>query len=76
MERRSVSEQPHDLEYKANKTGTTPKKDKAAKKSAVSNQRSAIENNQIAKLVYKRRSPEMGVIGYKRIGGADLGIYG
>jgi hypothetical protein len=43
VERHSVSEQPHELKYEAKKEGTTPKKVEAAKKSAGSNQRSAIE---------------------------------
>lgn len=43
VERRSVSEQPHELKYEARKEGTTPKKVEAAKKSAGSNQRSAVE---------------------------------
>jgi hypothetical protein len=43
VERHSVSEQPHELKYEAKKTGTTPKKVEAAKKSAGSNQRSAVE---------------------------------
>ena len=44
VERKSVSEQPHELKYEAKKEGTTPKKVEAAKKSAGSNQRSVIEN--------------------------------
>lgn len=43
VERHSVSEQPHELKYEARKEGTTLKKVEAAKKSAGSNQRSAIE---------------------------------
>ena len=43
VERRSVSEQPHELKYEARKEGTSPKKVEAAKKSAGSNQRSAVE---------------------------------
>jgi len=43
VERNSVSEQPHELGYEARKEGTTTKKVEAAKKSAGSNQRSAIE---------------------------------
>jgi len=43
VERNSVSEQPHELNYEARKEGTTAKKVEAAKKSAGSNQRSAIE---------------------------------
>lgn len=44
MERHSVSEQPHELTYEAKKEGTTAKKVEAAKKSANSNQRSAVES--------------------------------
>ena len=43
MERSSVSEQPHELKYEAKKTGTTPKEVEAAKKSAGSNKRAAVE---------------------------------
>ena len=43
VERRSVSEQPHELKYEARKEGTTPKKVEAAKQAAGSNQRSAVE---------------------------------
>ncbi|RYY09782.1 MAG: DUF3606 domain-containing protein [Chitinophagaceae bacterium] len=43
VERSSVSDQPHELEYEAKKTGATPDKVAAAKKSAGSNQRSAVE---------------------------------
>jgi hypothetical protein len=43
VERHSVSEQPHELKYEAKKEGTTPKKVEAAKKSADSNQRTAVE---------------------------------
>jgi hypothetical protein len=43
VERHSVSEQPHELKYEAKKEGTSPKKVEAAKKSAGSNQRAAIE---------------------------------
>jgi len=43
VERHSVSEQPHELAYEARKEGTTAKKVEAAKKSAGSNQRSAVE---------------------------------
>jgi hypothetical protein len=43
VERRSVSEQPHELKYEARKEGTTTKNVEAAKKSAGSNQRSAVE---------------------------------
>ncbi|HTK21268.1 MAG TPA: hypothetical protein VL442_17235 [Mucilaginibacter sp.] len=44
VERKSVSEQPHELAYEARKTGTTGKKVEAAKKSAGSNQRNAVES--------------------------------
>ena len=43
VERTSVSEQPHELAYEARKEGTTAKKVEAAKKSAGSNQRGAVE---------------------------------
>ena len=43
VERHSVSEQPHELNYEAKKTGTSAKKVEAAKKTAASNQRSAVE---------------------------------
>jgi len=43
VERNSVSEQPHELKYEAKKQGTTAKDVGAAKKSAGSNQRSAVE---------------------------------
>lgn len=43
VERKSVSEQPHELKYEAKKEGTTPKKVEAAKKAAGSNQRSKVE---------------------------------
>jgi len=43
VERRSVSEQPHELKYEAKKEGTTPGKVEAAKKAAGSNQRNAVE---------------------------------
>ena len=43
VERHSVSEQPHELNYEARKEGTTAKKVEAAKKSAGSNQRAAVE---------------------------------
>lgn len=43
VERHSVSEQPHELNYEAKKEGTTAKKVEAAKKSAGSNQRTAVE---------------------------------
>jgi hypothetical protein len=43
VERKSVSEQPHELKYEAKKEGTSAKKVEAAKKSAGSNQRAVIE---------------------------------
>jgi hypothetical protein len=43
VERHSVSEQSHELTYEAKKEGTTPKKVEAAKKSAGTNQRAAVE---------------------------------
>ena len=43
VERRSVSEQPHELKYEAKKKGTTPGKVQAAKKATGSNQRNVIE---------------------------------
>jgi hypothetical protein len=43
VERRSVSEQPHELKYEARKEGTTAKAVEAAKKATGSNQRGAIE---------------------------------
>lgn len=43
VERSSVSEQPHELKYEAKKEGTTPKKVEAAKQSAGTNKRSAVE---------------------------------
>lgn len=43
VERRSVSEQSHELKYEAHKTGVTPKKVEAAKKSSGSNQRGTLE---------------------------------
>jgi hypothetical protein len=43
VERHSVSEQPHELKYEAKKTRTSTAKVEAAKKSAGSNQRSAVE---------------------------------
>ncbi|QEM03101.1 DUF3606 domain-containing protein [Mucilaginibacter rubeus] len=43
VERNSVSEQPHELKYEAKKEGTTAKKVEAAKKSAGTNKRSAVE---------------------------------
>jgi hypothetical protein len=42
-ERRSVSEQPHELGYEGRKTGTSAKAVSDAKKEAGSNQRSEIE---------------------------------
>jgi hypothetical protein len=45
VERHSVSEQPHELKYEAKKTGTNTAKVEAAKKSAASNQRSAVERS-------------------------------
>lgn len=44
VERNSVSEQPHELNYEAKKQGTSAKKVSDAKKSAGSNQRSAVES--------------------------------
>jgi hypothetical protein len=43
VERRSVSEQPHELKYEARKEGTTAAKVEEAKKATGSNQRSVIE---------------------------------
>jgi hypothetical protein len=43
VERNSVSEQSHELAYEAKKQGKTPKEVSAAKKSANSNQRKAVE---------------------------------
>ena len=43
VERHSISEQAHELAYEAKKEGTTTKEVEAAKKSAKSNQRTAIE---------------------------------
>ncbi|MFB0497236.1 hypothetical protein ABID99_003473 [Mucilaginibacter sp. OAE612] len=43
MERNSVSEQSHELKYEAKKTGTSSKEVEAAKKSASTNQRKAVE---------------------------------
>jgi hypothetical protein len=43
VERNSVSEQPHELKYEAKKNGTTSAKVEAAKKSAGSNKREAVE---------------------------------
>ena len=44
VERRSVSEQSHELNYEAKKEGTSTEKVENAKKSAGSNQRAAIED--------------------------------
>ncbi|HTI61702.1 hypothetical protein [Mucilaginibacter sp.] len=43
VERRSVSEQPHELKYEARKTKTSTSKVEDAKQASGSNQRSAIE---------------------------------
>jgi hypothetical protein len=43
VERNSVSEQAHELQYEAKKQGTSAKKVEGAKKAAGSNQRSAVE---------------------------------
>ncbi|SDF29644.1 hypothetical protein SAMN05216464_115149 [Mucilaginibacter pineti] len=43
VERNSVSEQPHELKYEARKEGNTAKKVEAAKQSAGSNKRAAVE---------------------------------
>lgn len=43
VERNSVSDQKHELNYEANKTGTTAAKVEAAKKSTGSNQRGVLE---------------------------------
>jgi hypothetical protein len=43
VERSSVSEQPHELNYEARKTGTSAKVVESAKQSAGSNQRAAVE---------------------------------
>lgn len=43
VERNSVSEQPHELKYEAEKEGTSPKAVEAAKKEAGTNKRSAVE---------------------------------
>ncbi len=43
MERRSVSEQPHELNYEAQKTGASKEEVSAAKKSAGSIQRKDVE---------------------------------
>jgi hypothetical protein len=43
VERRSVSEQPHELGYEGRKTGTSAKAVEAAKKQTGSNKRSEVE---------------------------------
>lgn len=43
VERRSVSEQPHELGYEGRKTGTSAKAVEAAKKQAASNKRTEVE---------------------------------
>ena len=43
VERHSISDQAHELKYEAKKEDTTSKKVEVAKKSAGSNQRSAVE---------------------------------
>ncbi|MGY3214225.1 hypothetical protein [Mucilaginibacter sp. HD30] len=43
VERRSVSEQPHELSYEGRKTNTSAKAVEAAKEEAKSNERSAVE---------------------------------
>ena len=43
VERDSVSEQPHELNYEAKKNGTTKDKVKEAKKASGSNQRDQVE---------------------------------
>jgi hypothetical protein len=43
VERSSVSEQPHELNYEAKKTGTSAKKVEAAKKGTGSNKRATVE---------------------------------
>ena len=43
VERNSVSDQPHELAYEAKKQGTSSEKVASAKKTAGSNQRSAVE---------------------------------
>lgn len=43
VERKSVSEQPHELKYEARKTGTSAADVEAAKKSSGSNQRKTVE---------------------------------
>jgi hypothetical protein len=49
VERNSVSEQPHELNYEAKKEGTTAKKVEAAKKATGSNQRKSVEKKLTAK---------------------------
>jgi hypothetical protein len=49
VERRSVSEQSHELNYEAKKTGTTSKKVEAAKKASGSNQRPTLEKKLTSK---------------------------
>jgi len=49
VERTSVSEQPHELNYEAKKEGTTPKKVEAAKHSAGSNKRTTVEKKLVGK---------------------------
>jgi len=44
VERNSISEQPHELAYEAEKEGTTKKNVDAAKKSTGSNQRKVVES--------------------------------
>ncbi|TSD66971.1 DUF3606 domain-containing protein [Inquilinus sp. KBS0705] len=44
VERHSISEQPHELNYEARKEGTTAKKVEDAKKSTGSNQRGKVES--------------------------------
>jgi len=43
VERNSVSEQPHELNYESKKEGTTAKNVEAAKKTTGSNNRAAVE---------------------------------
>lgn len=49
VERHSVSEQPHELNYEAKKTGTTAKKVEAAKMATGSNQRTTLEKKLTSK---------------------------
>jgi hypothetical protein len=49
VERHSVSEQPHELNYVAKKTGTTAKKVEATKKATGNNQRTTIEKKLTSK---------------------------